>query len=212
MNKNKSVLVKSIFQAGIGLVMFVIILSFLWLMVFLLKEIFNITLLINSEALGLVLAILATIGTAMYIYNSNKLEKENEDIKKQLDLLKVLSEELNFLEKNLKSYKETFSKKSHYPFYELWNIDVSIYFNGLSHKINNQETIKLKKNLMIIKDKLLIINNMKFESKKDEEERGKEKLIQVKIESIREGIIKIIDDEILPIVKKSKKLINNFLK
>lgn len=211
MKKSDSVLGKSLIQTAIGLFIFAVILFLLWLITLLLEKIVNINLPINREDLNLVLIIASTIGTAIYIYNSSTLRKEKEDIKKQIDLLRILYIELSFLEKSLESYKETFSKKSHYPFYELWNIDTSIYFNGLSHKINNQETIALKENLMIIKDKLLIINNMKLESKKLEEERGKEKIIGYAIKILREKIIKIIDADILPIIKKSKEFLDNFL-
>lgn len=137
-----------------------------------------------------------------------QIRKEDErEEGKQLDLLRTLFTELTFLEKNLNSYKDTFSKKGHYPFYELWDIDAALYLRELNHKIKVKETIGLKEDLMTLKDKLLIINNMKLESKRDEEERGKEKLIQIKIESIRKGIVEIIDSDILPILIKSKKFI-----
>ena len=208
--KDNSPLAKSALQTAIALFIFAVILSLLWLIIYLLKEFLGIIFPITENGLHLVLAILATIGTAMYIYNSNKLEKEKEEIKKQIDLLKILSQELNFLEKNLKSYKNTFSGEKTYPFYELWSIDTSLYFKGLSHKINDNETIGLNKNLMIIKDKVLIIKNMKSESYKLEE-RGKEELVKYAIKGLRKQIGIIIDGDILPVIKKSKKIINNFL-
>ncbi len=140
-------------------------------------------------------------------YKKQTRKEDQREKGKQLDLLETLFTELNFLENNLNSYKDTFSKKSHYPFYELWDIDAALYLRALNHKIKGKETIGLKENLMILKDKLLIINNMKLEAKKEEEERGKEKLIQIKIESLRKGIIEIIDADLLPILRKSKKFI-----
>lgn len=137
-----------------------------------------------------------------------KKEDEREE-GKQIDLLKTLFTELIFLEKNLNSYKEVFSKDGHYPFYELWDLDVSLYLRNLNHNIKGKETIELKENLMTLKDKLLIINNMKLESKKCEEERGSEKLIRIKIESLRKGIIEIIDKDILSVIKKSKRFIKD---
>lgn len=204
-----SIFLKSIFQAGIGLFSFVALLIALWLVKFLLQSVLGINLIIVKDDLNLVLIILATIGTATYVYNSESLRKEKENVKKQMDLLKILHSELDFLDKNLEAYKETFSKESHYPFYELWGIDISLYFKGLSHKINNQETLDLKKNLMIIKDKLLIINNMKFEARKWEEERSQEKVSEYAIKTLRTGIIKIISEDILPVIKKSKEFLDN---
>lgn len=210
MKKNSLILGKSMFQTGVGLFIFALILSVLWIIVSLLKLFFKITLFISDTNLSLVLTILATIGTAMYIYNSDRFEKEKDETKKQLDLLKVLYEEFTFLEKNLESYKEVFSKPNRYPLYELWDIDTSVYFNGLGYKINNQETIGLKKNLMVIKDKILVIDNMKNEAKRLEE--ADVNSIAKKIDAtkiIRDQIIKIIDEEILLIVKKSKEFLDN---
>ncbi len=211
---NFLILGKSLLQTAIGLFIFVPILLLILLIRYLLEEVFNISFPINKEDLSLIFAILATIGTAVYLYNSDKSEKEKEEIKKQIDLLEVLSAELNFLEKNLESYKETFSKKSHYPFYELWNIDVSIYFNGLGHRINNQETIKLKKNLIIIKDKLLITKNMKDEAWRLEREKETNPIIEKvgAIDMIRKQIVKIINADILPVIERSEILINKIKK
>lgn len=144
-----------------------------------------------------------------YERQNEKEDKREEE--KQIDLIRTLLTELNFLEKNLESYKETFAKKRHYPFYELWNLDVALYLRTLNHRIKMKETISLKKNLMFIKDKLLIINNMKVESKKDEEERGEEVMIKIKVESLRNGIIKIIDKDLLLSIKKSKNEIKKII-
>jgi len=209
MEKNKSVLSKSILQTAGGLLLFVLLLSLFWLFIYLIEKYLGITLLINKDDLNLVLAIIATIGTAMYIYNSNKFEKEKEDIKRQVDLLIILSEELDFLSGNLKAYKESFSKPNHYPLYELWRVDTSLYFAKLSRKINSKETLELKKNLMKIKDKIILISNFKSEMRTLEEDRGEEDLIK-KIEPgkiIRKQIITIIDKEILPLIENSKKII-----
>ncbi len=201
-----SMLWKTMFQIGIGLFMFILLLLLFFLLRLLIEQVFKITIPLNKDDLNLVLVIVATIGAVLYVHNKSKSEKEKDDEKKQIDLLKVLIIELNFLEDNLKSYKKTFSKQYYYPFYELWDINVAIYLNGLNHKLNEQDTIELKKNLMIIKDKLLIINNMKHESK-EEEKREREWKIKIKIESLREGIINIINDDLLPVIKKSKEFI-----
>ena len=142
-------------------------------------------------------------------YKKQTKKEDKREEEKQLDLLRTLLTELTFLEKNLNSYKEVFSKKSHYPFYELWDIDTALYLRTLNHRIKGEETIGLKENLMILKDKLLIINNMKLESKRDEEERGGERIIQAKIEITRKGIIKIIDADLLPTLRKSIKFMEN---
>lgn len=208
---NNSILGKSILQSGVGLLIFVLLLTILWFIVYLLKNFFGITFLINNNDLGLTLAILATFGISMYIYNSNKLEKEKDDTRKQMDLLNILLQELNFLKKNLKAYRKTFSGEKTYPFYELWSIDTSLYFKGLSHEIGDKETVDLKKNLMIIKDKILLVNNMKSESYRLEE-RGGEERVAYAIKVIRKQIGKIIDKDILPVVKESEKMVDLLMK
>ena len=210
--KNESILGKTLIQSAVGLLVFGLILSFLWLIIYLLKRFAGILFLIKNSDLQLVLSILATIGTAMYIYNSNKIEKEKEDTRKQIDLLRILSEELDFLEGNLKAYEKSFSGEG-YPVYELWKIDTSIYFANLSHNLNGKETINLKKNLMKIKDKIIIINNFKSEARKIQEERGNEKMIE-KLkpwEMIKENIIKRINEEIIPVIKESENMIKNII-
>ncbi|MFA7708268.1 MAG: hypothetical protein WCX73_04930 [Candidatus Pacearchaeota archaeon] len=209
-NKQNSILGKSILQAGIGLLIFGILLVLLWLIVLGLEKI-GIIFTIDKNDLSLVLAILATIGTAMYILNTNQFEKKRDEEKKQTDLLRILSEELDFLSENLKGYQKTFSKPNHYPLYELWKIDTSLYFSNLSHKINDKETLELKKNLMKIKDKIILINNFKIEMKDLEVKRGNEELIKAinPGEKIRSQVITIIDEEILPIINDSKKIISS---
>ena len=208
---DNSILVKSIFQSAIGLSIFTLLLAVIWLILYLLEKCFSIIFLFNNDDLGLFLAILATFGISMYIYNSNKLEKEKDDTRKQMDLLNILLQELNFLKENLKAYKKTFSGEKTYPFYELWSIDTSLYFKGLNHEIGNKGTINLKKNLMRIKDKILLVNNMKSESYKLEK-RGREERVAYMIEAIRKQIGKIIDEDILPIVKKSEKMATSLIK
>lgn len=72
------------------------------------------------------LIFLAYISIALLVYALGEVreefkrqEKYNDYLKKQLSLLKVLIEELNFLKNNLEAYKETFSKERHYSLYEL---------------------------------------------------------------------------------------------
>jgi len=155
------------------------------------------------------LGIITAAFYALYIFEKTKTEYYKREEEKQIDLLRTFLEELTFLRGNLIAFKKTFSRPNVYPFYGLWEIDAAPYLMGLGHKLQNKETVDLKKNLMVIKDKLLVLNNMKLESKKDQEERGEEKRIQIKVESIREGIVKIIDDDFLPIIEKSKKLIQD---
>jgi hypothetical protein len=207
-----SILGKSIIQAAIGLFIFGALLFLLWLMVLFLEKV-GIILTINKTDLNLILAILATIGTAMYIFNSNKFGKEQDEKQKQRDLLIILSEEIDFLSGNLEAYKKSFSKPNHYPLYELWKIDTSLYFSNLSHKINGEETLELKKNLMKIKDKIILINNFKTEMRNLEEKRGNEDLIKAikPGESIRSQITKVIDEDILPIIRDSKKEITTLI-
>jgi len=208
--KNNSVLGKSIFQSGVALLLIVAVLSILWLFVYILN-LFGISFPISENNLGLVLAILATVGVSMYIYNSNKFEKEKDDTRKQMDLLNILFQELNFLKENLKAYEKSFSGEKTYPFYGLWDIDTSLYFRGLNHEINDEETIGLKKNLMIIKDKILLVNNMKSESYKLEA-RGSEERIAYMIKVVRKQIGIIIEEDILPVVEKSKKIVASLKK
>lgn len=139
-------------------------------------------------------------------YKKQIKKEDKREEGRQLDLLRTLVTELIFLNGNLEAYKETFSRQGVYPLYELWDMDVSLYLKGLNHKIKNHETISLKENLMVIKDKLTIVNNFKAEAKKLEE-RGGEKLVQYAIKSNRKQIIKIIDEDLLPIINKSKKFI-----
>lgn len=143
-------------------------------------------------------------------YDEQNSKEDKREEEKQLGLLRNMLSEFKFLEKNLEAYKETFSKKRHYPFYELWNIDVAFYLRTLNHIVKGEETTKLKENLMFLKNKLLIIINMKMESQK-EEEREQNRFIQIKIESIRKGIIEIITKDLLPLLTKSKRAIKKFL-
>lgn len=207
--KKESLLGTTLFQAGVGPLIFVLVLFVLWIIIEILRSWFGIIIPINDSNLYLFLAILATIGTAMYVLNYNRLRKEQDEKQKQRDLLIILLEELDFLSGNLKAYKESFSKPNHYPLYELWEIDTSLYFSSLSHKINEGETLELKKNLMKIKDKIILINNFKMEMINLEVKRGNEPLIKAikPGEKIRNQIIKIIDKEVLPIVENSKKRI-----
>jgi len=160
--------------------------------------------------IAIIIAIFIGGASIYFMYFFHKREEKRiikTEEEKQIDLLRTLLTELIFLEENFKAYKETFSRQNVYPLYELWNIDTSLYFRGLNHKIRNHETIELKENLIVIKDKLLMINNLKAETKKLEEERGTEKLIKEILEINRKQIIKIIDADILPVLKKSKKFI-----
>jgi len=205
---------KSLIQAAIGLFIFALVLFVFFLIAYLLDIFLKITLWISKDDLYLILTILATIGTAIYIYNLNQLDDERKNIRRQKDLLRLLLSELKFLEGNLKSYIETFSKDSHYPLYELWNINHSLYFDGLDYELRGQKTLGLKENLIKIKDKVLIVNNFKIETKKLEEERGHEKIIIAvgAVKMNREQIIKIVKDDILPVIEESKRLISGFLK
>lgn len=164
---------------------------------------------IQLSAIPAFLGIITAAFYALYIFEKSKAESYKREEEKQLDLLRTLLTELTFLKGNLIAFKKTFSRQNVYPFYELWEIDASPYLMGLGHRLQNKETVNLKKNLMAIKDKLLVVNNMKLESKKDQEERGEEKFIQIKIKSIREGIVKIIDKDFLPLLNKSKKFIKD---
>ncbi len=139
-------------------------------------------------------------------YKKTIEKEEQREEEKQFDLLNIILLELKFLEDNLKSYKNSFSKKNHYPMWDLWNIDVATYIKTLSHKISKKDTIKLKEKLMKIKDKISIINNMEVQSKKDTEERGNEELIRIRIEAMRNKIV-ITIDELLSILKISKQII-----
>ena len=148
-------------------------------------------------------------------YQKQTKKEDKREEEKQLDLLRTLMAQLNFLKGNFIAYKKSFSGEG-YPLYELWNIDISTYFNGLDYKIKGHETISLKENLMFIKDKLLLVNNFKTEAKKLEErklEGRKNERLEYAIESIRKQVVKIIGGEILPVIEKSEKFIkDNFLK
>ncbi|MBD3247592.1 hypothetical protein GF378_03160 [Candidatus Pacearchaeota archaeon] len=67
---------------------------------------------------------------------------------------------------------------------------------------------------MKIKDKIIIINNFKSEIRTFEEIRNNEEIVK-KINPagiIRKNLIKIIEEEILPLVEMSKELTNKLLK
>jgi len=207
-----TILGKSLIQAAGGLFVLFLVLSLCWVIVFLLEIRFNIILPINNEDLNLILTIFVTIATATYIYNSNKSEKEKEDVRKQIDLLEVLSAELNFLKGNLEAYKESFSGKG-YPLYDPWDINVSPYFNGLSQRLQGEKTIDLKKNLMIIKDKVVVVNKMKdWAMKLESEQENNIKIKQTGYVNItREGVVNIINKDLLPVIKNSQEIIEKIL-
>lgn len=200
----------ALISGSIGVLIYTILLVLLGVFSFPLI-LLGLNLTIDEKTLATLITILLTISIAVYIYEVSRLNQKEDEIRKQFDLLIVLSEELDFLKSNLKAYEDTFSKKNNYPLYELWEIDTSLYFANLNHKINNEETIELKKNLMKIKDKIIIINNSKAEARKIKEERDSKDILN-KIdapEMIRENIKKIINNEIIPLVEKSKKIVEN---
>ena len=164
---------------------------------------------VDKQEVASGITILFAIMIAVYLYEVNRKDMINNEKRKQIDLLIVLDEELNFLKGNLEAYKKVFSKPDHYPAYELWKIDTSLYFANLNHKINNEETLELKKNLMKIKDKIILINNFKEQARKIREERDPEHIFNKANapEIIRKGIEKTIDEDIIPIVENSKKII-----
>ncbi len=140
-------------------------------------------------------------------YERQTLKEDKREEEKQINLLETLQTELTFLKINLEAYIETFKKEGHYPIYELLDIDKS-YLRDLKNKIRNIETIGLKKDLIKLKDKLSIINNLKSIAGKLEEERGNETKVKIMISAQRTGIINLIKDEVLPLLKKTK----NFIK
>jgi len=140
-------------------------------------------------------------------YEKQTQKEDKREEEKQLDLLRTLLTQLDFLKGNLIAYRKTFSGEG-YPLYGLLDIDTSIYFKGLSHKIKNHETISLKEDLILIRDKSLLVNNFKTETKKLEE-RNREELVRYAIKGNRKQIIKIIDEDLLPVIKKSKKFIKD---
>ncbi len=166
---------------------------------------------VDKQEVASGITILFGIMIAVYVYAINRDDKIMDERRKQIDLLIVLGEELNFLKGNLEAYKKSFSKPDHYPIYELWKIDTSLYFTNLNHEINGKETLELKKNLMKIKDKIIIINNFKSEARKIREERSPEHILNKANapEIIRKNIIQTIDNDIVPVVEDSKKIIKD---
>lgn len=169
----------------------------------------------KSSRNSLFMVAIIGIATILFMYIFHRREEERiikTEEEKQKDLLETLLSELNLLKKNLKKYQEAFSKEKDprtYSLYELWDIDISLYFKELGYKINNKRTISLKENLMFIKDKLLVINNLVLDAK----EKGTDKRVNLMtglLKINRENIVKIISEEILPAIEKSKKLVKKF--
>ena len=208
---NNAPLINTLFDSLKALSLIAILVFLLWIISLLLNKI-GIAIDTKTEIVLPIVSIISAFGIALFIYYSNKKDKDEEEIKKQKDLLIVLQEELNFLFGNLKAYKESFSKPNHYPLYELWKIDTSLYFSNLDHKIKDKKTLKLKKDLMKIKDKIILINNFKIEMK-ELGLRGNEDLIKTlkPVEIIRKQVIEIIDKELMPLVDNSKEEINKLI-
>lgn len=210
MNKHLEVLPKSLFAGLIAIFLYLVFSVFLGFFG-ITAVLLGLDIQVDANTLALSITILFTVILAVHIYEIERLDKSEDEKIKQMDLLIILSEELGFLAGNLQAYLKSLSKPFHHPLYELWRIDTSIYFTNLNHKINGKDVLELKKNLMKIKDKIILINNFKLELKVLEKNRLNEKIIK-KIEPhkiIRKNMIEIIEKEVLPIVEDSKKIINN---
>jgi hypothetical protein len=212
MKKNNCNLMATTFlKTAIALGIFFILLVFMWL-IYLLLSLLGIIFPIEKENLNLVITIISTFGTAVYIYENEKVEREEIEREKQLDLLKILTEELRFLETNLNAYKKTFSGERTYPAYELWDIDVSTYLKAIRYKVKNLETLNLKKSIIKIKDKVLLLNNLIKETKELDIRSSTERTIRdggfVKMH--RDNLIKIID-EVSPLINNSLKEVQKIL-
>lgn len=119
-----------------------------------------------TSAFAIIVALFIGGGTIWYI--------KKETMERQLSLVNSLYSELHMisdpkhtfklnkkkykLKGNLEWFKETIKNTGKFPAHEVWYINTSEYIGKLNRKINNVQTFNLKKMIILINQKILMIN------------------------------------------------------
>ena len=107
---------------------------------------------------AVIIAILAIIVTCWLQYKDHKFQKDRHSYN-QKNILRSLLGEIKAVKEDIQGYKDEFTMTpKSIPHYEIKLIDANFYSKNLDSKINETETINLKKRLFKVYDKTNLIN------------------------------------------------------
>lgn len=212
MVKEIKAFIKASHQTAFGL----LTISFVMFILLLFSKLLNfigLKFVIESTALFLAITILATFGVALYIYNINRENKKEDELKRQIDLLGSLyveleaisneKKEIKFEEGNLQWFKDALGYGK--PLHSVWSVNPSPYLSYLHSNINGKETSSLKKKLVKLNQKIEMINNIVLSGEYNLGIFGKKTTRdEVMLNFVRKTITEMIGltEEIKKIIKK----------